>query len=228
MTKAKADTARRAVETKLTHMSRYRMRRLLVLAGEGEEAIQTADEEGPSALIELILDAYDAGRLQMEMLQGYTSPSVEKEKEKEEAMTQTQQTPKRRGRPPKKKEEPQIDSDPYSNLFGDEEGGNGASTNPFDDEAPAEESIGKAPVSRANGDIEQKLDTLISLADSISQLVEAIHTTVITTRSEVVDLSETVKLSFARAFQVGLANPIKNFGAIIKMAKERAEKHISE
>lgn len=245
-TKTDEEIAREAFKQELLHTSNWGLRRLATgPKGAGVEiaTMKTAEETGPEAVVEIILEKYDAGwRPGGATLNPQSKPSTNPAGKR----TTKKKESKKEAGPKKKKEAEPVDDNPVASAW-DEEGSDGL---PADLDLDAEEEEEDEPivepepepepkpetpkrqrrrvspktapageVSALEEKVDRVLDTLMKMAAMFSKIektLSGIDKTVNDLKFHIIESKETTVTALHVLFKKGL--PTKGFGKI----KERA------
>ncbi len=236
---------REAFRQVILKMAKYRLRRVMHLAGYTQQEVREAEIAGEDSMIELIMTKFDEGDINILSLDKDKSPEPRKE----------EKSPKRSS---KVKEKDEDDDDPYSKVFDDDDV-EGVESDPEPDpsedppeETPEDENDGvekheaEAPrkgrrakreesrqaepeassdTSALEAKMESVLDALVSMGNAIGEVSDKVNA-VLKFVEDSVQFEEVMKLATARIFKMGTAEPLKGFADLFERSKPFVDKRL--
>jgi len=233
---------REAFRQVILKMAKYRLRRVMHLAGYTQQEVREAEIAGEDNMIELIMTKFDEGDINILSLDKDKSPEPREEK-----------SPKRSS-----KVKDEDDDDPYSKVFDDDDV-EGVESDPEPDpseeqpeEPPEDEDAGvekheaetprrgrrakreeprqaepeaSSDTSALEAKMESVLDALVSMGNAIGEVSDKVNAILKFVEGSV-QFEEVMKLATARIFKMGAAEPLKGFADLFEKSKPFVDKRL--
>jgi len=237
---------REAFRQVILKMAKYRLRRVMHLAGYTQQEVREAEIAGEDRMVELIMTKFDDGAINI--------LSLDKEKDKSSSEASTPRTAKREAAKSKPKDD---DDDPYSKAFDDDD-----SPSPEPDPEPEPDADEEQPREVQDDDsvenheaeapprkgrrakreeprqaeetpdhsaIEAKMDGLleavVSMGNAIGEISDKVNTLLAFVEGSV-QFEEVMKLAMARIFKMGTAEPLKGFADLFERSRPFVDKRL--
>lgn len=232
------DKERERFKQDLLNMSRFKIRRACIDHGCPTSEVREAETDGEEAMIELLMQKYDAGEVEIPgMTKSKTKNTGKKttRRAKREPEVEVENTEEPETEPetePEESEEP--DEFDENDLWGDDD----LEPEPKDEEPPPKKSVTRKaaknaePIAEQSG-LEDQMAQLMDLQVTIAENVDALSKTVLKmsnkveeTQKYVVFLKVLLEMGTGGAFKFlktnKLPNPLKHMRAIIQKAYEKS------